>query len=110
MRVSVVQTNSQEDRDQNMRAVLRLIERAAAQGAQLVVLPEYVTFLGRSELIWEHAETLDGPSSQAFAAAARRHGIWLLAGSLYERSATKGMCYNTSQLFDPHGNLSVTSC
>ncbi len=107
MRVSVVQTNSQENRDENVCRAIKLIDRAAEQGAQLVVLPEYVTFLGRSELVWENAEDLDGPSSQAFAAAARRHGIWLLAGSLYERTAIVGMCHNTSQLFDPEGRVSA---
>jgi predicted amidohydrolase len=103
MRVGLVQINSQEDLDQNLTVALRLIERAVFQGAQLVVLPEFVTFLGRSELVWEHAEDLGGPSSTAFAAAARRHGIWLLAGSLPERTEEEGVSYNTSQLFNPHG-------
>jgi predicted amidohydrolase len=108
MRIGLVQTNSQEDRDQNVQAALKLIEQAATQGAEFVVLPEFVTFLGRGELVWEHAESLDGPSSQSFAAAARRHGIWLLAGSIPERSTQIGKCFNTSLLFDPQGQIAAT--
>jgi predicted amidohydrolase len=103
MRVGLVQINSQEDRNHNVARAIELIVRAASQGAELIVLPECVTFMGRGELVWEHAETLEGPSSQAFAAAARRHGIWLLAGSLNERSDREGKAYNTSQLFSPQG-------
>jgi predicted amidohydrolase len=104
MRAGLVQINSQEDRDRNLESALRLIERAAAQAAELVVLPENVTFLGRGELAWENAEPVPGPSSAAFADAARRHRIWLLAGSLPERSAQPGKCYNTSLLFGPDGS------
>jgi deaminated glutathione amidase len=103
MRVGLVQMNSQEDRAKNVATALRLIARAAQQGAELVVLPEFVTFLGRGELVWENAEALDGSSSQAFADAARLHGVWVLAGSMPERSEQPGMCYNTMQLFDPAG-------
>lgn len=108
MRVGLVQINSQEDRDRNVQAALQQIERAAAQGAQLIVLPEFVTFLGRGELFWENAEALDGRSSQAFAAAAHRHGIWLVAGSLPERTNEVGKCFNTSLLFNPQGQIAAT--
>src|SRR5262245_12024278 len=108
MRVGVVQMNSQEDRDQNVQTALRLIARAAEQGADLVVLPEYVTFLGRPELQSEHAEPVPGPSSEAFAASAGRHRIWLLAGSLPERSEEPGRSYNTSLLFDRSGTLAAS--
>ena len=108
MRVGLVQMNSQEDREQNVQTALRLIERAAAQGAELVVLPEFVTYLGRSEGQWEHAESVPGPSSKAFAAAARRHGIWLHCGSLPERSQAPGRCYNTTLLMSSQGSIAAT--
>lgn len=108
MRVGLAQTNSQEDREQNVRTALQLIERAAGQGAELVVLPECVTFMGRTELVWANAEPIPGPSSEAFAAAARRHGIWLVAGSMMERTDRPGVCFNTSLLFDPRGEVAAT--
>ena len=108
MRIGLVQINSQEDRNQNVQTALKLIEQAATQGAELVVLPELVTFLGRNEFVWENAEAIDGQSSQAFAAVARRHGLWLLAGSILERSNQIGTCFNTSLLFDPQGQLVAT--
>jgi deaminated glutathione amidase len=107
MRAAVIQTNTQENRAENIQSALQLIARAAERGAELAVLPEYVSYLGREEYIWEHAEELGGYASQAFAAAARQHAIWLLAGSIYERSEQTGMCYNTSQLFSPTGELAA---
>jgi predicted amidohydrolase len=108
MRVGLVQINSQEDRAHNVARALELVAQAARGGAQLVVLPEYVTYLGRSEHQWANAEDLGGPSSHAFAAAARAHGIFLLAGTLPERTAVEGRSSNTSQLFDQRGDLVAT--
>jgi len=46
MRVAVCQLNSREDRAENLRVARDLLERAAAAGADLAVLPEYVDYLG----------------------------------------------------------------
>ncbi len=108
MRVGLIQINSQEDRAHNVARALELVAQAARGGAQLVVLPEYVTYLGRAEYQWDNAEDLGGPSSQAFAAAAHEYGVYLLAGTIPERTATTGKSSNTSQLFDPHGERIAT--
>ena len=51
-----------------------------------------------------HCGGPDGPSNRALAAVAARRGIWLLAGSVYER-APGGLVSNVSALFDPAGDL-----
>lgn len=48
-----------------------------------------------------HAEPLPGPSEASFRAMARKHGVWLLTGSVFERAADG--VYNTAQVIDPHG-------
>lgn len=105
IRVAAVQLNSQDDKARNVQRALELIERAADEGAELIVLPEYLTYLGRRTGYPDAAEPIPGPITEQFAAAARRRGVYLLAGSLLERSAVEGRYYNTSLLFDPRGEL-----
>lgn len=49
------------------------------------------------------AERLPGPAENAFRDMARKHGIWLVTGSLYERR--KDGIYNTSTVLDPNGEV-----
>lgn len=102
MRVGLVQINTQENRQHNVARAVALIGQAAAQGAELVALPECVTFLGRREHHAANAEAIDGDTAQAFAAAAKRHGIWLHGGSIIEKTG-QGKDYNTTLVFNPHG-------
>ncbi|MEI2618635.1 MAG: carbon-nitrogen hydrolase family protein [Thermomicrobiales bacterium] len=108
MRVGLAQMNTQSDKEANLRRAEELIDEAAARGARLVVLPEYVSFLGPREQHEEVAEPIPGPTTERFAAKARQHGIWLHGGSIHERSDTPGMYYNTSVVFDPSGEIIAT--
>ena len=51
------------------------------------------------------AEPIPGPMSERFAALARQHGIFLLAGSYGESSDVPDRFYNTSLLFGPDGDV-----
>ena len=46
MRVAVCQLNARDDRTGNLAVARDLLGRAAAAGATLAVLPEYVDYLG----------------------------------------------------------------
>jgi predicted amidohydrolase len=105
LRIGLVQMNSRSDKSENLTVAERLIEEAARQGAELVALPEYVNFLGPRELHEANAEPIPGPTTERFAALARRYGIYLLGGSILERSAIPGKYYNTSVLFAPDGEI-----
>ncbi len=52
----------------------------------------------------QFAQTLPGPAEAAFQEMAARHGIWLLPGSLYERTAEGTLC-NTAPVIDPGGEV-----
>lgn len=108
MHVGLVQINSRHDKDANIRRAEQLIDEAASRGAKLVALPEYVDFLGPREQKPEIAEPVPGPTTERFAAKAREHGIYLLGGSINEKTDTPGMCYNTSVLFGPNGDRLAT--
>jgi predicted amidohydrolase len=108
VRVGLVQMNSRSDKEANLSTSERLIDEAAEKGARLVGLPEYVSYLGPKDLHEENAEPIPGPTTERFAAKARQHGIYLLGGSILERSETPGMYFNTSTFFNPDGELQAT--
>jgi predicted amidohydrolase len=105
MRAAAVQLNSTDDHDRNLAVAERLVRDAAADGADLVVLPEKWTALGSPEVLRAHAEPLDGPSLRAAAGWARELGIALVAGSIPERVEGEEKLFNASVLFDRDGKV-----
>ena len=87
MRAAAVQLNSTGDKARNLDAAERLVRAAAADGAELVALPEKWNLLAGGEELLAGAEPLDGPSLSAARGWARELGIHLLAGSISERGA-----------------------
>ncbi len=106
MRVAVCQLNSRHDREANLAAAESLIDRAAEAGADLVLLPEYVDYLGPSAGM-PTPESVDGRVGSFFAAAARRRGVWLIAGSFHEAGPDPDRTWNTTLVFDRSGTLAA---
>src|SRR5437763_5790106 len=93
----------------NLARAARMVGEAAGRGAQLVVLPEL--FLGPyfcqrpdDASAFDRAEPVPGPTTEALAAAARRYGIVLVGGSVFER-APDGRFFNTALVFDAQDGL-----
>jgi deaminated glutathione amidase len=107
MRVAVCQLNARDDRAANLKAARELLGRAAASGADLAVLPEYVDYLGRAEGA-PKPEPIDGEFAEFFAAAARDLDMWVHAGSFHEAGPDERRTYNTSLVFDRSGGLAAT--
>jgi len=103
--VACIQMNTRGDVAVNVRAAEALVEAAAAAGARLVALPETWAYKGGRAGIRATAEAVDGPSNAALARLAARHGVFVLAGSIYEPAPEPGRVYNTSALFGPGGDL-----
>jgi predicted amidohydrolase len=106
MRVSVCQLNARDDRAANLAGARDLLGRAAAAGADLAVLPEYVDYLGPGRGM-PKPEPVDGEFAEFFAVAARELGIWVHAGSFHESGPDDERTYNTSLVFDPQGGLAA---
>jgi predicted amidohydrolase len=98
-----VQLNSNGDKARNLAVAERLVRAAAADGAELVALPEKWNLLAAGEEMAAGAEDLDGASLAAARSWARQLGIHLLAGSIAERAADGGKAFNTSVLIGPDG-------
>jgi deaminated glutathione amidase len=103
MRAAAVQLSSTPDRDRNLEAADRLTRAAAADGAELVVLPEKWPVLGTPEQTAAGAEPLDGAALSWARGAARELGIDLVAGSVAERVAGAERGANTSVHIGPDG-------
>jgi predicted amidohydrolase len=105
--------------DENEAKAAQLIGSLASRGADLVVLPElWVCGYDVSTLAADAAaaaEPLSGPRVSWLGGLARRHRIWLAAGSVPERasvsgpgspgSGSGGALFNTALLFGRDGGL-----
>src|SRR3954468_9892165 len=105
MRAAAVQLNARADKAANLEKADRLVRRAAADGARLVVLPEKWTAIGTGEDLRAAAEPLGGEASAWASDAARELGIDLVAGSITERVEGEQKLRNTSLHYGPDGEL-----
>src|SRR5215207_8432208 len=106
LRAAAVQLQSTNDRDRNLAAADRLTRAAAADGAELVVLPERLDLRGSAQDYAAGAETLEGGHPLEWATQlARDLGIDLVAGSIAERREGHDRVANTSIHVAPDGEL-----
>ncbi|MFH1497462.1 MAG: carbon-nitrogen hydrolase [Verrucomicrobiota bacterium] len=92
----------------NLQKNLSLVEQAAKQGAQIICTQELVTsqYFCQSEehRFFDLAEPIpSGPSTQAYQAIAKKHGVVIIA-SLFEKRAS-GLYHNTAIIVDADGSL-----
>ncbi len=105
VRVAAVQMVSTPRVGENLKTAEALIAQAVTQGAQLVALPEYFPIMGMSDADKFDVRETDGHGAiQAFlSTTARRHGIWLVGGSIPLVSNEAGKVLNSCLVFDPQG-------
>lgn len=107
VRVGLLQTNATSDPGRNLRHTLALAAQAAREGAQVICTQE----LFRSQYFCQSedyanfklAETIPGPSTEAFRKFARKHKVVVIA-SLFEQR-TAGVYHNTAAIIDADGSL-----
>ena len=104
-RIAAVQMVSTPRLDDNLQTAGELIAEAVAQGADLVALPEYFPIMGlRDGDKFKVAEAEGaGPIQDFLAAASRRHGIWLIGGSIPLVAGSVGKVLNSCLAFNPQG-------
>jgi len=105
VRVAAVQLNATADQVANMIIADRLTRAAAADRAQLIVLPEKWTAMGSQEDLRTGAESLDGAAVGWARAIARELAVDLVAGSILERVPGASKLANTSVHIGPRGEL-----
>ena len=70
---------------------------------EMIVFGELCAFGARLET----AQSMPGPAENHFCGLAKKHGIWLVPGSIYEQSGND--IYNTASVINPDGEV-VTRC
>src|SRR5262245_626100 len=112
VKLALVQMRCDGSPADNLARALTHIAEAAAAGAQLVVLPEL--FLGPyfcqrkdDDAAFARAEPVPGPTTSALAAAAKKHAVVLVGGSVFEK-AQDGRYFNTACVFEADGTLAGT--
>jgi len=105
LKVAAVQLNSSADPAANLALADRLVRGAAADGAELIVLPEKWTAMGDDDELRAAAETLSGPAVEWARATAHELGVELIAGSIVERVEGQEKLANTSVHVDRDGEL-----
>ncbi len=108
-RIAAVQLASGPNVEGNLNEAARLIEMAADQGARLVALPEYFAIMGMRE---EDKVRLcekpgAGPIQEFLSATARRHGIWLVGGSVPLEASSPDKVRNSCLVYDDQGKLAA---
>lgn len=90
---------------ENLQTAGKLVETAAAAGAEVLLLPEYFPVVGASDAErWQMREPFgDGPLQDWLAATAKRHGVWLVAGSIPLEASAPDKIRNACLVFDPAG-------
>jgi predicted amidohydrolase len=86
----------------NCRQFAPLIAEAARQRADLIVLPETLTYYGLRRSYADVSEPIPGPSTDYFGELARKHNLYIVAG-LIERD--RHLIYNVAVLLGPDGKL-----
>jgi N-carbamoylputrescine amidase len=107
VRLGLLQHACVADPKTNRQKTLALAERAAKQGAQIICTQELFTsqYFCQSE---DHenfklAETIPGPSTDAFQKLAKKYKVVIIA-SLFEKR-TAGLYHNTAAIIDADGSL-----
>jgi predicted amidohydrolase len=105
-KAALVQMRSGRDPVRNIADVCALIDEAAARGAQFVLTPEMTNIIetDRKRLRALVRGEMEDAAIPVLAERARRHRLWLLAGSLALKGEA-GKLVNRSLLFDPGGHI-----
>lgn len=107
VQVGLTQMACSEDAKANLSRQVKLVEQAARQGARIICTQE----LFRSKYFcqaedhrfFKLAETIPGPSTDAFTTIAKKHKVVIVA-SLFEKRAS-GLYHNTAVIIDADGSI-----
>jgi N-carbamoylputrescine amidase len=105
--VGLTQMACSEDPKANLARQVKLVEEAARAGAQIICTQELFRSLYFCQVedhrFFKQAETIPGPSTDAFTKLAKKHRVVIVA-SLFEKR-TSGLYHNTAVVIDADGSI-----
>jgi len=108
MKVGVIQLNANSNKSANIDRACSLVKEAVKNGAEFILLPEVFNYRGPLsgiDLYQQIAEDIPGESIAPLMEMARKNGVYILAGSIYERKIDETKIYNTSVMIDDLGQI-----
>ena len=101
MKIALIQMMVNPEKSTNLSRAEKLVSRAAANGADLVILPEMFCCEYTDSAFLQNREPNGGIVWQSLASSAAENNVWLIGGSMPEADAEH--TYNTAFVFDRGG-------
>lgn len=103
VKCAVLQLKVSDIKDENLKKADEMIRNAAANGADIIILPEIFNCPYDINLFKNYSEVYPGPTTKLLSSLSKELGIYLIGGSICE--SENNLYYNTSYSFDKKGNL-----
>lgn len=101
MKISIIQMNVTEQKEENLAHARELICRTAKAGADVLILPEMFACPYENRAFLENAEEAGGLIWRSLSSMAAEAGAYLIGGTFPEREGER--LYNTCFVFDRKG-------
>ena len=107
MKIALIQMHAGVQYQYNIAKAVMFVKRAIKNKAQFILLPEMFVMGGKltAEYLGDVAEKIPGAITKTFMDLARRNKVYILLGSLLEKSQQASKFYNTSILLNSRGCL-----
>ncbi|MCC0686518.1 MULTISPECIES: carbon-nitrogen hydrolase family protein [unclassified Clostridioides] len=102
-KIAVCQMMTTENKTENINHAVEMVTESATNGAEIVVLPEMFNCPYENKYFPKFAEEYPGETTTILSKLAKKHGIYLVSGSIPELEDRK--IYNTCYVFDKNGTL-----
>ena len=106
MKVAAIQMVSGIEREANLARASALLARAAGAGAELAILPEHFSAMGRRDT--DKLALAEAPGrgvvQDFLASSAHALGLWIAGGTLPLAAREEGRVYNSALVYAPAGH------
>ena len=102
MKLALIQIGARREKEESLRLAEEYIRKAKEEGADIAMLPEMFNCPYQNENFPVYAEPEGGLSWERMSQAAKKNGIYLVAGTMPECDP-EGHIYNTAYVFDRDG-------
>ena len=108
MKAAVIQLRATDKKEENIAKAVSFVRQAVSKKAELIVLPEVFNYRGALKTQRELqavAEDIPGKSLLPLMEIAKAKKVFIIAGSIYEKTKEAKKAYNTSVLIDKRGKV-----
>ncbi len=105
MKTAVIQFNAKDNKSQNVEKAELFVKEAIRKKAEFILLPEVFIYRGRKQP-YQVSENIPGEGTRPLMALAKKHNVFILAGSIYEKCGST-QAHNTSVMINSRGEIAA---